>query len=626
MGNLSRRIGARIGAHSHPLSLLALALLVASCSDDDDTTFANTGGSGGEAALGGASPSGGLPASGGQRAGGAAGWESSGGTSAGGGSSGAGTAGSAGTSRGGTVGSGGIALTGGTPANGGAPVATGGATVITTGGTNGGTGGLTTVAGGAAAGGGAPASGGAATAGAGGASDSGGSEGVAGAGGASGEAGAGASGEAGTAGQGGAGGSGFCVPGTVHNATEDFALGWPSGLNPNGLWQYGWTQDLDGTLTLFPTHEVRSGQNGLLQIWYDPANNLGNTPSVSHNPGEAYDDGNVAWSAGAMMLHPCGQDGHSYAHAIFTVPLAGTYALDGSFFGQQRAISVDVHVLVNGVAVHDDVLTTLEENGSFAHTLSLSAGDHVDFAVGPNGDFAPHAGTTGLDARFTCTGEPSTESHRSCKDYLDQGQSVGDGRYRIDPDGSGPLAPFQVYCDMTTDGGGWTLVYRATNHANTIENGMVRPGAIGSPPFSADSVGHYKLTDFSINRLRSRAVTNDLRVVIRQPGFTQWMGSSFHPSLCDFQALPPRDPSHVCNRSTRGGPAATDYLQSGHRGALARWYVDSDLGYLWGGGIEFGTHIGPVPGGSTGSQPPTYCTYYDSRSCSVDSAFEIWAY
>lgn len=47
---------------------------------------------------------------------------------------------------------------------------------------------------------------------------------------------------------------------------------------------------------------------------------------------------------------------------------------------------------------------------------------------------------------------------RSCFDHLNHGETQ-DGVYPVDPDGSsGPLGTMDVQCDMTTDGGGWTLV------------------------------------------------------------------------------------------------------------------------------------------------------------------------
>ena len=115
----------------------------------------------------------------------------------------------------------------------------------------------------------------------------------------------------------------------------------------------------------------------------------------------------------------------------------------------------------------------------------------------------------------------------SCAQILAANPGTASGVQTIDPDGAGVLAPISVNCDMTTNGGGWTMVagISATTKAHFTTTAVSWTGTQGS----GAELG--KLSDTVINLIKGS--TGSTTIAYR---LTSSSTTSFFPGSCVFGA------------------------------------------------------------------------------------------
>jgi hypothetical protein len=197
---------------------------------------------------------------------------------------------------------------------------------------------------------------------------------------------------------------------------------------------------------------------------------------------------------------------------------------------------------------------------------------------------------------------------KSCKEIITNFPNATDGVYTIDPDGTAGATPSTTcYCDMTTDGGGWTLVLNYLHLGGTnpllVEKSSALP-LLGSTSLGVDEQanattwGHVTpayLTKFNFTELRFYGKTslhnriihfktsnaNTISYFKTGTGSMSGIATSF-TSLTGHSAFLPASTAHyIIDQGTIAMTNFPMYLTStyhwGIRGGGSRWEVDDFL-------------------------------------------------
>lgn len=133
--------------------------------------------------------------------------------------------------------------------------------------------------------------------------------------------------------------------------------------------------------------------------------------------------------------------------------------------------------------------------------VDTAIGDEIDSGSVDATNDAPDTTTDVVDACACPAGQACGDTGctvlASCAAIKAAFPSLPSGAYSIDPDGSGPLTPFRVFCEQVADGGGWTLAVKLDGRRATF--------AYGSPLWTNDTLLNPTSTDNSTSEAKFRS-------------------------------------------------------------------------------------------------------------------------
>ncbi len=178
----------------------------------------------------------------------------------------------------------------------------------------------------------------------------------------------------------------------TYNLSGDFSLA----SNPNGVWSYGWKSNLTGALNLHGFTKVTTDQLGATVNFWSKFQNDDSSIGKNLSAGGCC-SGQVQHAQGAIFMNP-GHNGavDNFSVARFTVPTGGDgvyqiVALAETDWNGPQGGDTDFHIIRGASSVFDQFIPASTNVGvanraGVTNTLTLTAGETIDFAVGRGAD------------------------------------------------------------------------------------------------------------------------------------------------------------------------------------------------------------------------------------------------